>query len=84
MGNHNAEYSFILASLTAGQNYSHAGSGLVVRVVSTSPADGSAVVHVCRKNPGGVETRDSCLAGLDGNCDWRVGVGDPTCTSLLG
>ncbi|KAL4858282.1 Autolysin [Chlorella vulgaris] len=67
----------------AGQHWSQAVSGVVVRVVSipaTSAATSSAVVTVCRKV---AESAASCAAGRDNNCNGKVGVADPACVKLM-
>jgi hypothetical protein len=69
------------AGLVAGQAWSDATTGLVVRVTSISTSTSSAAVTVCRK--GGAETSASCQAGLDNDCNGLVGAKDPACAKLL-
>ncbi|PRW57195.1 hypothetical protein C2E21_4079 [Chlorella sorokiniana] len=65
------------AQLAAGGSWSAAG--LVVRVKAAGPT--SATVTVCRR--AGAETLASCQAGLDNDCNGRVGSADAACATLL-
>ena len=59
-----------VTALAAGQSWSQAATGLVVRV--SSMGGGCARLTVCRK--GGAETAATCAAGTDrvGGKPWRV------------
>lgn len=81
--NHSPEYSFILASLKTGQSFTYDAGRLAIKVVATSPAAGEAALLICRKADAGGETRETCLQGLDGDCDWLTGAGDPDCRPFL-
>ena len=68
-----------VTALAAGQSWSQAATGLVVRV--SSMGGGFARLTVCRK--GGAETAATCAAGTDNDCNGLVGAADPACAGLL-
>jgi hypothetical protein len=75
-------FTFWLGSFGAGQAFSHAKApGLVLR--ASTLAAGAASLTVCRKSASGAETADTCLAGLDGDCDGMVGRADGDCARFL-
>lgn len=45
---------------------------------------GSAEVTICRKSPNGLETKASCTAGLNYDCNGLIGTADTACRKLLG
>ncbi|KAL4859446.1 Autolysin [Chlorella vulgaris] len=81
-GSDSESLSFWLGAFGAGQSFSHAKApGLVFKCLTLS--GGQATVTVCRKSASGVETLQTCAAGLDGDCDGLKGVADPDCASFL-
>jgi hypothetical protein len=80
-GNHSPEISILLSILGNGRSWEHSASGLVFR--NMGAAAGTATVKVCRKDTSGRETRATCLAGLDGDCDGKVGAADADCQPFL-
>ncbi len=63
----------------AGQSWALPGTRLVVRLVRAT--NSAAVVTLCRK--AGPETLASCQAGLDNDCNGKVGAADAACAPLL-
>lgn len=65
---------------TPGQAWELRQAGLVVRLRSSNSA--AAALTVCRKAKGGVETRESCAAGVDADCNGRAGARDAACAKF--
>ncbi|KAL4421241.1 hypothetical protein ABPG75_010532 [Micractinium tetrahymenae] len=63
----------------AGSAWAHPTAGLVVRLKSATAT--AAVVTLCRK--AGPETMASCQAGLDNDCNGKVGSQDAACAALM-
>lgn len=76
-----AQYSKRRAALGAGQAWTHAESGVVVRVRSVGAA--AAELTVCRKSASGKEDAASCKAGLDNDCNGKVGKDESACAAFL-
>ncbi len=64
----------------AGDSWSHAATGLVLRFLLLTPSK-DATLQVCRK--GGPETLTTCLKGQDNDCNGLAGALDPACLPLL-
>ncbi|EFN52722.1 hypothetical protein CHLNCDRAFT_54132 [Chlorella variabilis] len=69
------------AALSLNELWEQPAAGVVIRHKRT--ATGALVASVCRRTPAGRETRTSCRAGKDNDCNGLVGVADPACARLL-
>jgi hypothetical protein len=54
---------------------------VVIRVTANNATQ--ATVNICRKVTGGKETRATCMAKVDGDCNGKVGPNDKACIDLL-